>query len=753
MRLTECYIENFGIYREYSTKFNTGLNCRLSENGSGKTTLTAFIAAMLYGMPETRKQSLSENERKKYMPWQGGAYGGSLTLEVSGKLYTIERLFGSKPSDDSFTLRDTVRGTVSTDYSERIGEELFGIDRDGFLRTVFLSEKNLSLSNENKSISAKLSDLVGVDGDVGGFDNAISLLDERRKFYYKKSGRCEINNTRALLAEKRAELDTIDRRLMGATERAAALDELTAKRQGLEEQKLRLSGELIKSTEESKKRLDLERYRELTEKHEKYEKRKEELLDFFGGKIPSQGELDEMRFALLESERIEVEEKEDCSGHADAIYEALSFEAIARAERASAELSSLEDEILRLSAEKEEAPKEKEKRKKPSFPAICTLSLGAIVTLIGIILGFGVPILFLVAALGAVLLTAGAVMLISGGSPDIPAAAPDTDTRLTAITEKAARLREMLSEFCTELGQDGMDISASLTKIKEEYTRYYTASLSRASDREGREIRLASARKQRERVAEFLSRYKIDAEEPLSYLSGLVTELEYTSIECEKARLLCQRFAEENKLDATPSTLPLRSSTELGEEISKCDAELARGREEYSVLERQCEADLTDRERRDELSSEIALLEERLNEYVKTLEVIQGTMQYLEEACNNMTSRYIGKTEESFKAYEKALGGSGGSFAVGTDFTVTKNEHGAARSEESYSRGTRDLLALSIRLALINSLYENERPFIILDDPFIALDDERTKDGIRLLRELAKDRQILYFTCSKSREI
>ena len=74
MRLTECYIENFGIYREYSTKFNTGLNCRLSENGSGKTTLTAFIAAMLYGMPETRKQSLSENERKKYMPWPQAYY-------------------------------------------------------------------------------------------------------------------------------------------------------------------------------------------------------------------------------------------------------------------------------------------------------------------------------------------------------------------------------------------------------------------------------------------------------------------------------------------------------------------------------------------------------------------------------------------------------------------------------------------------------------------------------------------------------
>ena len=35
------------------------------------------------------------------------------------------------------------------------------IDADGFERTVFLSERNLSVKNENKTVSAKLSNLVG----------------------------------------------------------------------------------------------------------------------------------------------------------------------------------------------------------------------------------------------------------------------------------------------------------------------------------------------------------------------------------------------------------------------------------------------------------------------------------------------------------------------------------------------------------------------------------------------------------------
>ena len=91
MRLIECYIENFGKYSAYTHKFKNGLNVIHSDNGSGKTTLSVFIKAMFYGLTAERKQSLDENDRKKYAPWQGGAYGGSLTFENGGKIYRIER--------------------------------------------------------------------------------------------------------------------------------------------------------------------------------------------------------------------------------------------------------------------------------------------------------------------------------------------------------------------------------------------------------------------------------------------------------------------------------------------------------------------------------------------------------------------------------------------------------------------------------------------------------------------------------------
>ena len=192
MKIIECYIENFGKISDQKFNFTSGLNTVLGENGSGKTTLSVFIKVMLYGMSDTKKLSLDENDRRRYLPWQGGVCGGSLTFELGGRVYRIERTFATKASEDTYRLFDVALGRDSSDFAEPLGEALFGIDAEGFERTVFLSEKNLSPKSDNKSISAKLSNLVGSDCDIGVMDNALKALEERRKFYHKKGGSGEI---------------------------------------------------------------------------------------------------------------------------------------------------------------------------------------------------------------------------------------------------------------------------------------------------------------------------------------------------------------------------------------------------------------------------------------------------------------------------------------------------------------------------------------------------------------------------------
>ena len=89
MKLIECYIENFGRLSDLRLSFSDGLNILCKENGFGKTTLTVFIKAMLFGLDDTKKARIEENDRKHYMPWQGGRFGGTLTFECEGEKYRL----------------------------------------------------------------------------------------------------------------------------------------------------------------------------------------------------------------------------------------------------------------------------------------------------------------------------------------------------------------------------------------------------------------------------------------------------------------------------------------------------------------------------------------------------------------------------------------------------------------------------------------------------------------------------------------
>ena len=110
MQIKKIHISNFGKLHEMQMDFSEGLNVINGENGWGKSTLAAFLKAMLYGMDVTTKRSLLENERRRYKPWQGGAYGGSMEFEANGKSYRMERFFGTKEREDKFALYDWQQG-------------------------------------------------------------------------------------------------------------------------------------------------------------------------------------------------------------------------------------------------------------------------------------------------------------------------------------------------------------------------------------------------------------------------------------------------------------------------------------------------------------------------------------------------------------------------------------------------------------------------------------------------------------------
>ena len=91
-------------------------------------------------------------------------------------------------------------------------------------------------------------------------------------------------------------------------------------------------------------------------------------------------------------------------------------------------------------------------------------------------------------------------------------------------------------------------------------------------------------------------------------------------------------------------------------------------------------------------------------------------------------------------------------FRMDADFNVHLLAEGEERNTELLSAGYRNLVELARRMAFIDAMYEEEKPFILLDDPFINLDPAKVGGGMRFLEAIARDHQVIYFTCHESRQ-
>ena len=169
MRLISCHIENFGKFSDFDYNFSD-FNAIKAESGFGKTTFADFILAMFFGLKSTtNNHDLRENLRKKYLPWQGGSFGGNLVFEKGGKRYKIERFFGKSVTGDTFKLFDDTTKTISHDFDENIAEQIFGMSEESFSRSAFLSQ-NTTKHGVDFSLLKKLRELVHATPQTVDFD-------------------------------------------------------------------------------------------------------------------------------------------------------------------------------------------------------------------------------------------------------------------------------------------------------------------------------------------------------------------------------------------------------------------------------------------------------------------------------------------------------------------------------------------------------------------------------------------------------
>jgi len=82
------------------------------------------------------------------------------------------------------------------------------------------------------------------------------------------------------------------------------------------------------------------------------------------------------------------------------------------------------------------------------------------------------------------------------------------------------------------------------------------------------------------------------------------------------------------------------------------------------------------------------------------------------------------------------------------DIEVMAPEKGDWVKVSSLSQGTLDLVYLTARLGLVRLVTGDRRPPLLMDDPFVSLDDARAMRALGLLKAIAADFQVIYMTTS-----
>jgi len=772
--LKRCYISSFGKLQDFSYDFTSGLTVIRAENGWGKSTFAAFIRAMLYGLPNAGgRTKLEDAERRRYRPWQGGVMGGYLDFEANGKEYRAERTFGTKEAEDTFRLTDRSTNLESKDFSSELGKELFGLDKEAYSRSTYLPQSKISGSGMNDSIAKKLGRIAEGDEESSNFDKAWKTLDEIRKRYVpdrQKDEKGYIAEMNRSISETEERLSDCRRKEENAKvwrekERGAA-EEKKEHQQALAECRRKLSEAAGYETLLARKR----HYGELCQQEERLRQQRDGIKGLFHADVPGleeirrcrreaeeakllSGEMRSYRLEEWEQTKLHTLQKEFFSG----VPEAEELQECSRTERERKERIQ-KAELLCGQAEQEERSAANEE-KRSTFCA-AAFFLAAAVSVAGSVVSGKLWLIFL----------ALAVLTAAGGCFFLLAAMQKKRKKKEAETRKGQALSEL--EVCALQGerarellkQCGMDTDGDVTgalyllsdHVKEyqrllEKNENYTRSLERRE-----ELLLRSRRLLQEQGTE-----GEDIAGELHLLENRVRDFLRFSEELAEAFRKRVQFEQENPPEEFVRLNPPEESfAELQEKEQEILGQIARIETEERDCRTRAEAFEEEAEGNTEYEERLLQLKEALSEKKKEHFFLTETMKCLQTAKENFSTRYMKGLLKSFRGYvsllggedfEKSMDGRFGGAEVDTNLEIRVSACGGGRELGYFSTGFRDLLGLCMRFALVDVLFEEEQPFLILDDPFVNLDEEKLKRALQFLEETAKEYQVIYLVCHGSR--
>ncbi|MBQ8858979.1 MAG: AAA family ATPase [Clostridia bacterium] len=744
MIIESIRIDAFGCLSDFSCTLDPRLTIIEGENEAGKSTLAAFIRFMLYGF--TGRVGGGElAEKKKRINWQKGRAAGSMVVRVGEKRYLIERnttvVTGAKGKE---TYRES--GSI-TDLATRIpfpgneaaGERFLGVNETVFLNTAFVGQVSTRIGSSE--LNEAIENLLFSGDENLNVQRALKKIDDRRKTLAHKIGRggeiAELERRRnellvrlaaaekenITLLEKEAELGSFKTKLATAVKK---LDEAT-EREREEESALLLCS-----------------YNRMHEVEKQLSQAENALRNLDG--LPAyrlhESDLTDLAIARKAAEDAGKRYREAVVRRGELSGTGLSRETTAYLEAA--------EKAGGTAALRAVAVREAKKKSLSFIVGTSSCALGLLLLLLALVAPslfaglVALPLIFGAAALAdgvyflfRALRARGAFNSLLGdyGAEDL--------TSFFNRMEKIDRGKETLTTYRVA-AKEAYDTEM---KLHSEYDRALSEldtvvhRFEKRLPEKGRTEFLDALVNDARQVMEKKKEKEAEIHTAQSVLDALTAELAGTNEAAARAALPTDREIkpedvrlEEWKRQKEFYGNQQRTLSDKVRELTETVATLRSRTEDPAVLQAEIE----------ELAACITAKREQYEACRMAYEAISGAGERLREQVSPRLSDFACAMMAEMTAgrYERV--------GVDRDLGVSMGTQDGTYALDYMSTGTQDLTYLSLRMALIDLLYREEKPPVCFDESFAFQDDARTERILRALYERsAEGQQNLIFTCHK----
>jgi DNA repair exonuclease SbcCD ATPase subunit len=203
--------------------------------------------------------------------------------------------------------------------------------------------------------------------------------------------------------------------------------------------------------------------------------------------------------------------------------------------------------------------------------------------------------------------------------------------------------------------------------------------------------------------------------------------------------------------DHEPYLPYLPAIAEAEEHERRIAAQLSRTREEYARAVERTNQAFQNLRPSFEIDEDLAIAERRLQDLELNRHALGTALEILENLSRQQQEVLAPQLNSAVEQrFLRLCGGRYEEVKIDPDFQVWVREihTGELRRAEHLSRGTQDQLYFSIRFGILDLISNEEEPCpSLLDEPFAAYDRTRLREAFVVLKEEAKRRQLLLFTC------